>query len=311
MTDISLKHRIIAVISFALVSVVLSVRSALTFTLVFFACMSLVVFFADKMLNNEKIKERTALGFFVFAACYQTFYQLFNRTHENNKQLMVAAALALFLAGVFAATEIKNFPYSVLAATLICFLDIRIAAPYCLVMLTFSIVKFQLELKGNKFRKNSGKKKKSKKKNKETDKPESDPFFVIIISVLVSIVCLVFCIDAVFKNEIRMVETIDYALKNFKNFFGFAIFMIYLLIKLMRSEIKAKIGIVAGFILNLLPIPLYFENYGWSFVSMAFVSTIFFLGLICLEREDIADSIKEDCRNHRFLFFTELLLMLQ
>ena len=314
MIDISLKHRIIAIASFSFAAIVLTVRSILPFTFVFFACMALVIFFADKMLNSEKIKERTALAFFVFAACYQTFYQIFNRVHENNKQLMAAAALALFLAAVFAATNIKNLPYSILAAIIICFLDIKIAAAYCLFLLTFSIVKFQLELKGNKFRKNSGKKqkKKSKKKAKDDkDSTEIDPFFVVIISIIVSIVCLAFCIDNVLKNELHITESIDYVFKFFKNFVGFAIFIVYLIMKLMRSEIKAKAGIIAGFILNLLPIPLYLENYGWCYVSLFTISSILFLGIVCLESEDIINSIKDDCRNHRFLFFTELLLLLQ
>ena len=117
---------------------------------------------AIKILNSEKIKERTAFAFFVFAVCYQTFFQFFNRTHENTIQLMIASALALFLAGVFAATSVKNLPYSILVAIIICFLDIRLASAYSFFLLTFSIVKLQLEIKGNKFRKSSQKKKNNK-----------------------------------------------------------------------------------------------------------------------------------------------------
>lgn len=313
MTDISLKNRIIAILSFTFAAVILSVRNALTFTLVFFVCLFPVLFFADKILNSEKIKERTAFAFFVFAVCYQTFFQFFNRTHENTIQLMIASALALFLAGVFAATSVKNLPYSILVAIIICFLDIRLASAYSFFLLTFSIVKLQLEIKGNKFRKSSQKKKNNKKKknDKAKEKEELDPFFTVIISIIVSAACLVYCINAVFKNELRITESIDYLLTQFKNTVGFSILILYLLIKLLRSEIKAKTSIIIGLILNIVPIPLYFINYGWCTFSLFLVSTALFLVLVCFENGDIIDSVKDSFHKHKYIFFVEILLLLQ
>lgn len=314
MTDISVKNRIIVILSFTFAAVILSVRSALTFTLVFFVCLFPVLFFADKILNSEKIKERTAFAFFVFAVCYQTFFQFFNRTHENNTQLMIAVATALFLAGIFAATDIKTLPYSILVAVINCFLDVRIASAYCILLLAFSIVKFQLEIKGNKFRKSSPKKKKNnkKKKNDKTkEKEEFDPFFTVIISIIVCAVCLIYCINAVFKNELRITESIDYLLTQFKNTVGFSILILYLFIKLLRSGIKAKTGIVIGFVLNIAPIPLYFINYGWCAFSLFLISTALFLFLVCFENGDIIDSVKDSFYKHKYIFFVEILLLLQ
>ena len=313
MTDISVKNRIIAILSFTFAAVILSVRNALTFTLVFFVCLFPVLFFADKILNGEKIKERTAFAFFVFAVCYQTFFQFFNRTHENTIQLMIASVLALFLAGVFAATSVKNLPYSILVAIIICFLDIRLASAYSLFLLTFSIVKLQLEIKGNKFRKSSPKKKNNKKKknDKAKEKEELDPFFTVIISIIVSAACLVYCINAVFKNDLRITESIDYLLTQFKNTVGFSILILYLLIKLLRSEIKAKTSIIIGLILNIVPIPLYFINYGWCTFSLFLVSTALFLVLVCFENGDIIDSVKDSFHKHKYIFFVEILLLLQ
>lgn len=313
MTDISVKNRIIAILSFTFAAVILSVRNALTFTLVFFVCLFPVLFFADKILNSEKIKERTAFAFFVFAVCYQTFFQFFNRTHENTMQLMIASALALFLAGVFAATSVKNLPYSILVAIIICFLDIRLASAYSFFLLTFSIVKLQLEIKGSKFRKSSQKKKNNKKKknDKAKEKEELDPFFTVIISIIVSAACLVYCINAVFKNELRITESIDYLLTQFKNTVGFSILILYLLIKLLRSEIKAKTSIIIGLILNIVPIPLYFINYGWCTFSLFLVSTALFLVLVCFENGDIIDSVKDSFHKHKYIFFVEILLLLQ
>lgn len=304
MTDLSFKNRIIALVSFAFAAVVLTLRSALTFSFVFWMCIGLVLFFADKLIDNKKIKERTAFAFFVSAACYQTFYQIFSRVHDNNKQLMTASAIAFFLATVFAATDIKKLPYCILAAPLICFLDIRIAGAYCIWLFAFSIVKIILIPKQNK----SGKKKNSKN---NSQKSEPNQVIVIIASIIVSLGCLSFCLYTVFQNENRTTETLDYLLRHFKNTLGFSILIVYFIIKLMRSNIKVKVAVVIGIILHIAAASLYWINYGWSFASLFIISTALFLGLICLENNDIVDSIKGDFRNHRYLFFAELLCLLQ
>lgn len=296
-------------------SLILTVRSAIPTHFIFYICMGIVLFFSDKIINSEKIKERTAVAFFVFAACYQTFYQLFCRSYENNKQPLVASALALFLVTVFAATDIKKLPLSILATIAVCFLDLRVAAPCCLFLLAYSIVKIQLKAYENPFTKKSGKNKKQKNKKSATNNKNKildfEPFTVSIFSIIVSVIGLLISIISVIKNEYRLVESVDYAFAQFKNFLGFTILIIFLFVKLMRSEIKSKTGIIAGCILNLAPIPLYFSNYGWCLFSIFFISTILFLGMLCLETESIVNSIKDDLRNHRLLFFTELLLLLQ
>lgn len=304
MTDLSLKNRIFALVAFTFSALILSFRSALYFTLVLFVCLGTVLFFADKLLDNKKIKERTAFAFFVSAACYQTFYQIFNRVHDNNKQLMAAAAIAFFLAAVFAATDIKKLPYCILAAPLICFLDTRIAGAYCILLLTLSIVKIRLVPERNK----SVKKKNSKNSSKKSD---LNQFTVTIVSIIVSLGCLAFCLYTVFQNENRTTETLDYLLRYFKNTLGFSILIVYFTIKLMRSNVKAKVAVIIGIILHIAATPLYLINYGWSFASLFIISTALFLGLVCLENNYIVDSIKDDCRNHRYLFLVELLCLLQ
>ena len=160
--------------------------------------------------------------------------------------------------------------------------------------------------------KKQSKKKNSKKKSKDAKAENTvDPFFVVIISIIVSIVCLGFCVYAVLKNEVLMKENFSYVLQIFKNFFGFSIFIIYLFIKLLKSSIKAKAAIIAGFILNLAPVYLYFINYGWCFVSLFLVSTALFLTLVCLESEDVIESFREDYHSKKYIFFTGLLLLLQ
>ncbi len=307
MTDLSLKNRILALVAFTVSALFLSVLSALYFTLVLFVCLGIVIFFADKLLNNKKIKERTAFAFFVSASCFQTFYQIFNRVHDNNKQLMTAAAISFFLAAVFAATDIKNLPYCIFAAPLICLLDIRIAGAYCILLLTLSIVKIKLSPEQNK----SDKKKNSKNKKNTSKQSDIDPFTATIVSIIVSLGCLAFCLYTVFQNKDRTTETLDYLLRYFKNTLGFSILIIYFIIKLMRSNVKAKVAVIIGIILHITAIPLYLINYGWSFVSLFMISTALFLGLVCLENNDIVDSIKDDYNNHKYLFFVEFLCLLQ
>jgi hypothetical protein len=77
LTDIKLKQKIISCAAYILMTLVLTARSAIPSHFVFYICMGIVLFFSDKIINNEKVKHCTAVAFFVFATCYQTFYQLF------------------------------------------------------------------------------------------------------------------------------------------------------------------------------------------------------------------------------------------
>ena len=307
MTDLSVKNRIIALLSFAFVAVGLSVRSALPFTLVFFLCMGPVVFFADKILNQEKIKERTLLAFFIFGACYQTFFQLFNRVHVSGKQLMIAAALAVFLAAVFAATDRKTFPYSVFSVPLLCLLDVRVASAYCILLLSFSIVSVQLGKVTNK--KAKSKKKKRSDKNKVAD--TLSPFAVNMIAVAVSLCGIAFCVYSTIRAEYPNIESISFLLSQFKNTFGFTILLVYLLVKLIRSHLNVAASIITGFVLFAAATVFFTINYGWSVFSLFLVSANMFLGLVCLENEETINEIKADYHNHRYLFLIGLLCLLQ
>lgn len=305
MTDLSLKNRILTLVSFVFAAFILTLRSALVFNFVFFLFTGVVLFFADKILNSEKIKERTALAFFVFATCYQTFFQIFNRIHENNRQLLAASALAVFLAAVFAATDIKKLPYSVFSAPLLCLLDVRIATSYALLLLSFSVVKLTLGSKTTK----SGKKK--KKFNQEKEKGSVNLTTVLAISVVTSIACAAFCAYSFFKNKVLSAENLDYLFTHFKNTIGFVIFIVYFLIKLMRSSLRIKPVIIICLALNIAVSVLFAVYYGWAYFSLALISTTLLSGLTCLESEDVTNSIKSDFLNHKYIFLAGLLCLIQ
>lgn len=309
MTDISLKNRIIALVSFALAAIILSLRSALPFTLVFFVFTGIALFFADRIINSEKIKERTAVAFLVFAACYQTFYQCFNRVHANNRQLMTAAAVTVFLAAVFALTDSKKLPYSIFSAPLLCLLDTKVALTYCLLLLSFSVTKLELTIRTDKRTKKNKKNKKTQKDDQKTGEPDTKK--VILLSILASAVCLAFCIYSVFKNSIRSTESLDYLFTQFKNVTGFIIFIIYLLIKLIKSDLRVNALATVGVFLNISAAIFFALNYGWTFLSLFSVSATIFLGLICMESENVIAEIQTDYSNHRYLFIIVILCMLR
>lgn len=305
MTDLSLKNRIITLIAFIFAAVILTLRSVLAFNFIFFLFVGVVLFFADKIINSEKIKERTVLAFFVFATCYQTFFQIFNRIHENNRQLLVASALAVFLAAVFAATDIKKLPYSIFSAPLLCLLDVRIATPYTILLLSFSVIKLILESKTTK----SGKKK--KKSNQEKEKGSVDPITVLSLSIVTSIACAAFCAYSFFKNKVLSTENLDYLFTHFKNSIGFVIFIVYFLVKLIKSNLRIKPVIIICLALNIAVSVLFAIYYGWAYFSLVLLSSTLLLGLICLESEDVTKSIRSDFLNHKYIFLAGLLCLIQ
>ena len=141
MTDINIKNRILAILGFAVFSVVLTLQKAYPLLLVFFAFSGIVIFFADKILDGEKIKEKTATAFLVFFLSFQTFYQLFYREHETVRQILACAGIAVFLAAVFTLTDKSKVLYSIIAAPLLCVLNVQIAIYYSIILLSFSAVK--------------------------------------------------------------------------------------------------------------------------------------------------------------------------
>lgn len=304
MTDLNKKDRILTIVTFSLFSLLITMQASSVFALTFFCCIGLVLFFSDRILNPQKINNRTLFSFFAFACCYQTFYQIFNILPGNGKQLMVASSLAIFLAAVFAATDRTKYPYSVFCIPLICLLDTRVASAYCVLMLSFSI--FLLFLESDKSKKKSGKKTKKNNKNAQIK-----PVTVARISVALSIVALAFCVHYTLKQNATVIENTDYLFSHFKNSFGFTASVVYLLIKLLKNKTDFKCGIIVGLILFIAATVFFTINYGWAFFSLFLVSLNIFLGLICFENDETISSIKDDYRNHKYAFIIGLLCLLQ
>lgn len=305
MTDISIKSRITAVVAYLTASTVLTLQYRQPFSAIYFLFIGLVILSADKILDKSKFQYRTVTAFTVAVFCHQTFFQIFYKTHGDAEQIQTALATAAFLTGIFALTDKKKLPVSIIAAPLICFTNTKIALCYSLLLFSVSIVKFQLAEKIN-VPESEKKNKKTVKKSKITVSNRN----LLVFSMAISIVCFMACIYFTVKDSYRIVEDYDYFLVHFKNVPFILIASIYLLVRLLKNISSATFGIIAGFTLNLIASVAFYFVYGWTAVSLFCIENMLFLILICLENEKAVDCIKNDFHNHKYIFFASLVCML-
>lgn len=299
MTDISTKNRILSILGFAVFSVVLTLQKAYPLLLVFFAFSGIVIFFADKILDGEKIKNKTATAFLVFFLSFQTFYQLFYREHETIRQILACAGTAVFLAAVFTLTDKSKVLYSIIAAPLLCVLNVQIAIYYSIILLSFSAVKLKMLT--------DVKEKKTKSKKKESLLSTKNLLFA---SLATGIAVFGICLYLNLTKTTRPPENISYFFSYFKNTLGFLILSVYLVIKLFKNKFHAKPVIAVGLLINLVATVCLTADSGWINFSLGWITLNLFLVLCCSESKEITDSVKSDFCNHKYLFFAAILLML-
>ena len=310
MTDLSLKNKIIAISSYIFSVAILIYQNSYLFSVIYFACVGLVLFFADKIFDNERIKEKTLCAFFLASVSYQTLFPMFWAIHENNKHLMIAAAVAIFIAAVFAMTDKAKVSYLIVVAPVLCFLDQRTALCFSGLLLAWSVSKILAEEKKEAKSKNN-KKSKKKQSNKALSSLENIKF--LILTALMSLVCIAVCIYLSIQKDNIVIENYKYFIQQFKNTIGFVVVLIYLLIKAFRYHTKPalKISFIPGILLCIVPVTFFVKVYGWASVSLALICSIAYLGLICFENEQIIQSIKDDYSKNKYLFWVLLLLMLR
>lgn len=301
MTDINIKNRILSILGFAVFSVVLTLQKAYPLLLVFFAFSGIVIFFADKILDGEKIKNKTATAFLVFFLSFQTFYQLFYREHETVRQILACAGTAVFLAAVFTLTDSRKMLYSIIAAPLLCVLNVQIAVYYSVILLSFSAVKLKMLT--------NVKDKKSKNKSKKKESLLSSKN-LLFASLATGIAVFGICLYLNLTKTTRPPENISYLFSYFKNTLGFLILSVYLVIKLFKNKFNAKPVIAVGLLINLIATVCLTADSGWINFSLGWIALNIFLVLCCAESEEITDSVKKDFYNHKYLFFAAILLML-
>lgn len=303
MTDISIKNRITTIVAYIVAASVLTVQYHQPTAIVYFFAVGIVLLLSDKLFDRTKVTHPTVTAFVVSVLCHQTFFQIFYKTHDSIKQLLTALAVAAFLTGVFALTDKKKYWLSVVVAPIISLANYRIAFCYCILMLSFSVVKLL-----STERSTADSVQKSKKKN-ASEKKSLPTYNLLIIAAVISAVCLLFCIYPALRDTARTVENYRYFLVNFKNSPFILIASVYLIIRALKGFSRVKAGIIVCFALNLISAVVFCILYGWTMLSLFLISGLIFCALNCLENRQIIDSVKADFDKHRYLFCALILCM--
>ena len=114
---------------------------------------------------------------------------------------------------------------------------------------------------------------------------------------------------AVFQLK-HYLEVVVYFLVHFKNIPFVLIASVYLLVRLLKSNIAAKAGIVAGFSLTLIASVVFYFVYGWTMVSLFCVTNVLFLSLMCLGCDETSNLIKSNFIRHKYIFSAVIICML-
>jgi hypothetical protein len=303
LTDISIKNRITAIVAYIVAASVLTVQYHQPTAIIYFFAVGIVLLLSDKLFDRTKVTHPTVTAFVVSVLCNQTFFQIFYKTHDSIKQLLTALAVAAFLTGVFALTDEKKYWLSFVAAPIISLANYRIAFCYCILTLSFSVVKL---LSVEKRKTESVQKGKKKNASAQTSLPT---YNLLIISAVISAVCLLACIYPAIKDVSSTIENYRYFLIHFKNSPFILIASVYLLIRLLKGTTRAKAVIIVGFALHVISAVAFCIIYGWTMLSLFLISCLLFCALNCLEYEIIADSIKADFSKHKYLLSALILCM--
>ena len=102
MTDLVKKEKVAGIICYLAYSAILTYQNHNLFSLVYFAAVAIVIFIADKLFAENTPVKKTLTAFFVTAVGYQTMFGIFRSVHNDFKQILTAAAVAIFFACIYA-----------------------------------------------------------------------------------------------------------------------------------------------------------------------------------------------------------------
>ncbi|MBR6531322.1 MAG: hypothetical protein IKT61_02350 [Clostridia bacterium] len=288
MTDLNKKERLIAILCYLAFSAVLTFQRHYLLALVYFACVGVVILFADKLIQHDALSSKTLCAFFITAVGYQTTFEIFFADHESFNQILSAVAVAVFFAGIFALTDEKMLPWCIGAIPLLCVLNIKLAIGLSVLMLCLSIVRL-----------------------KHFANLKSRDRTLLVTSVVVSILGVAIGVILTVISDKYFLEGYNYLLQRFKNPVFLLAVTVYLTVKLLRSKFQAKRNfficlavIIASTVFTTLTL-------GWSsFALFCFIAPVF-VGLLCLRDKKIVKQIKADYEKHKFIFWTTLVCILQ
>lgn len=296
-SSLSKKNRIIIVVAYLILSMIISSRKQHYFSLIYFAAVGIVDFLSYKFLKEDLFNEKPLAVAFFAAISHNTMYELFYTTHGNLEQLMTAFAIAIFFAGIFAATDTARLPYCIFAVPVLCFLNLRIAICYSVLLLSISLVYLQVTKYSSKT-----KKKKDEKFSKKS---------IAIISIAICITSLAICIYLALKPTNQIKENFTYYLTNYKNNLAVAVVSVYLLIKLIKRDFELKVSMLIGLLIQIAVAIFATVFLAFSALSLSLLCIAALLAFCCLQSNGIVEEIKTDYQNNKYLFWVLIICLLQ
>lgn len=282
MTDLNKKEKIIGIICYLAYSAVLTFQRHDPIALVYFAFVAVVVFFADNLIKEGSVKNKTLTAFFVTAVGYQTTFEIFYSVHNDFKQILSAVAVAVFYAGIFLLTDNRKIPWCIGAVPVLCILNVKIAIGFCVLLLCVSVMS-----------------------------PDKKAGKISFIGLAVSTVGLIACVVLALTTEGYFLENGGYLLSRFKNPLFLIVISVYLAVRLLKVK-AVKIPKIC-FCIALFVLATVFSTLtlGWAvFASMSFCLPLL-LGLTCLNDSRVSSVIRADFEKNKFIFVAVIICVLQ
>ncbi len=292
MTNLVKKEKIAGIICYLVYSAILTYQNHNLFSLVYFVAVAIVIFMADRLFAENAPVKKTLTAFFVTAVGYQTLFGIFRSVHNDVKQVLTAAAAAVFFASIFAFTDRKKLPFCIAAAPVLCFLNLKIAICYSVFLLCFSVAQTLSA------------------KHKENKKGLSHKNLAII-SIAVSVICSGVSLYLLITDDGYIKENLNYLLVQFKNPPALIIASIYLASRLFRSIDTNKVVLSICIAVFVAATILTTVLFGWSLFAVFCLSIPLFLGILCLNDTKTVDLIKSDCEKHKYIFYIIIVCALQ
>ncbi len=300
MTDLNKKEKIICALCYLAYAAILTYQRHFLLSIAYFAFVAVVIVFADKLLKNEFLKRKTFSAFLITAVGYQTLFEIFYSSRQSIKQLSAALAVAIFIACIFAFTDRKKLPFCIIAAPVLCFLNLKIAVGYTVFLFCISLAELQSE-------KSEGEKKLARKQeNKKTSVRN-----LSLASIAISVICLGVCIYLSLTSEVFFKEDINYLLLRFKNPLALMIVCGYLAFRIFKSDFYAKQAVIICLVLSVAVAIFATFTLGWSLFSLFCYTTPLYLGLMCIKSTSIVEAIKADYHKNKFVFWAIIVCTLQ
>lgn len=282
MTELNKKEKIIGILSYLAYSAVLTFQRHYLLSLTYFACVSVGIIFADKLIKDGIVKNKTLSAFFLTAVGYQSAFEIFYTVRDDLMQILSAFAISAFFICIFLLTDKTKLPWCIGAVPFFCAINVKIAFIYCILLLCLSVMSL----------------------NKRADK-------LTIASMAVSAAGIIVCVIIALTSDTYFLENIGYMLERFKNPIFLIIITAYLTFKLRKSRTLKISRLCLCFAVFTVAAIFATCTLGWTAFSLFCFTLPVFTALLCLGDETVTEAIKTDFKKNKFIFFAVIICVLQ